>query len=120
MEEKRIGPERQTARSALVIVASIPAILLSVGVCLESPRDDFLSPLMIALMICALIGTRVAVDFEGTLFWDGSFLPIACGVALLDPTSVATIILISEVAVCLKERYRPPLFLVNLCGISPN
>jgi two-component system NarL family sensor kinase len=85
------------------------------------PHDELWSPLTIALAACAVIGTFVSLDFEGTLFWDGSFLPIACAVALLGPAPVAAITVLSELSVFRIERYRPRVFALNLFGtVAPN
>jgi two-component system NarL family sensor kinase len=86
-----------------------------------TPHDELLSPLTITLAACALIGTFVSLDLEGTLFWDGSFLPIACAVALLGPAPVAAITVLSELSVFRIERYRPRVFALNLFGtVAPN
>jgi two-component system NarL family sensor kinase len=78
-------------------------------------------PLMLILAVCALVGSRISFDIEGTLFWDGSFLPMICSAALLGPVPTAGITLLSEAAVWQRERYSPKVVPLNLVGtLAPN
>ncbi len=104
-----------------MLAIALPGLAGCAAVFILSPHGELLSPLTIALASCALIGTFVSLDFEGTLFWDGSFLPIACAVALLGPAPVAAITVLSELSVFRIERYRPRVFALNLFGtVAPN
>jgi signal transduction histidine kinase len=104
-----------------MLAIALPGLAGCAAVFVLAPHDELLSPLTIALAACAVIGTYVSLDFEGTLFWDGSFLPIACAVALLGPAPVAAITALSELSVFRIERYRPRVFALNLFGtVAPN
>ncbi len=107
--------------TAPMLAIALPGLAGCAAVFVLTPHDELLSPLTIALAPCAVIGTFVSLDFEGTLFWDGSFLPIACAVALLGPAPVAAITVLSELSVFRIERYRPRVFALNLFGtVAPN
>ena len=104
-----------------MLAIALPGLAGCAVVFALTPHAELLSPLTIALAACAVIGTFVSLDFEGTLFWDGSFLPIACAVALLGPAPVAAITVLSELSVFRIERYRPRVFALNLFGtVAPN
>jgi len=116
--EDRVARLRGT--TPMLAIALPGLVACAVGFAL-APHDELLSPLTLTLAACAVIGTFVSLDFEGTLFWDGSFLPIACAVALLGPAPVAAITLLSELSVFRIERYRPRVFALNLFGtVGPN
>jgi two-component system NarL family sensor kinase len=86
-----------------------------------APIQQLWDPLTPVLAVCAVIGTRVSLDIEGTLFWDGSFLPIVCAAALLGPIPAVGITVVSELAVWHRERYRPRVVPLNLLGtVVPN
>jgi two-component system, NarL family, sensor kinase len=107
-----------TARMLLLTVPALAACAVGFAV---APHEDLLSLSTAALAVCAVVGTRVSLDLEGTLFWDGSFLPIACAAALLGPAPTAAVTFASELSVFRIERYRAPIFLLNLVGtVAPN
>ena len=104
-----------------VSVISVP-ILAACGLVLLSVESAGLwNPAVLLLAGCAVLGTRVSFDIEGTLFWDGSFLPIICTAALLGPLPTVTVTVASELAVWQRERYRLQVLPVNLVGtVVPN
>lgn len=92
------------------------AVLLSIA-----PTESVVTPLTGLLAACAILGSRISFDIEGTLFWDGSFLPMMCSAALLGPIPTALVTLLSELAVWHRERYAAKVLPLNLLGtLAPN
>ncbi len=114
------GHGRRFRGTLPMLLVAMPGVLACAAVIAATPHSDLASPLTVALGACAVLGTFVSVDLEGTLFWDGSFVPLACAVAFLDPASVAAIAVLTEISVYCREQYRPPVFVLNLFGIAPN
>jgi two-component system NarL family sensor kinase len=114
------GQRRWTGTAPMLAIAA-PGLIACVLTALMTSHENLLSPLTLSLAVCVVIGTFVSLDLEGTLFWDGSFLPIACAVALLGPAAVAAITVASELSVYRIERYRLRVLPLNLFGtLAPN
>jgi two-component system NarL family sensor kinase len=103
------------------LAVCVPGLTLCTAALAFVPTRELWDPLTAVLAACAVIGTRVSFDIEGTLFWDGSFLPIVCAAALLGPLPTVVITVVSELAVWHRERYRPRVIPLNLLGtVAPN
>lgn len=115
------GVGRRFSGSRPMLAISLPLLVLcGVVLALEGP-GELGAPLTAVLALCAVIGTRVSFDIEGTLFWDGSFLPLICSAALLGPAPAVAITVLSELAVWHRERYRARVLPLNLVGtVVPN
>lgn len=115
------GGGRRFHGTAPVLTICVPILALCGSALLFAPSDKLGTPLTVLLALCAVVGTRVSFDIEGTLFWDGSFLPIVCAATLLGPLPTVAITVLSELAVWQAERYRMRVLPLNLVGtIVPN
>lgn len=113
---------RRRFRGPSAMLAACTPVLVAVGYVLSVVEPaGAVTPLAALLAICAVVGTRVSFDVEGTLFWDGSFLPLICTVALLGPWPAVGITLLSELAAWQRERYRAQVLPLNVVGtVVPN
>ena len=112
---------RRFGGEAAMLAIAVPGVAACGVALVRAPVGELLTPLTAILVVCAIVGSRISFDIEGTLFWDGSFLPIICAAALLGPMPTAAATIASEAEVWRRERYARKVLLLNLLGtLGPN
>jgi putative nucleotidyltransferase with HDIG domain len=82
------------------------------------PHEHLGDGLTVLLALCAVIGSRTAAQWQGTLDVSASFVCLMLAAAYLGPAEAFAIVVFSECGAWLTQRYRPAALLINVAAIG--
>lgn len=107
---ERTGAPRTSSLLALA------ALLAAIGMAAVLPSAPVGDPLTALLTVCAFLSILAYTRWEHSVEVSGSVAAIVLAVAFLGTGPAIVVIVVSEIAAWLVDRYRPTALLVNIAG----
>jgi two-component system NarL family sensor kinase len=106
------GERRRPHRWAVRLVAG-GCLAVCAFEAFRHPEPQLTDPLTIALIACAICAAIAYVDFEGTIFLDGSLVPLLLAAIFIGPAAAFVLPLVAEATAWARQRYRVSAALIN-------